>query len=178
MNRIYKINQGLQVPDHTWVYEIVGPEQSHEDGLPITEEQSLACGILSPGEKSSVHIHPIVSHLTFVLSGMLTVQMKDRSNPDPYRITLGPEETVLTEPLTFFQLINDSDTPCKVLYMVAPAFVFLQDAKQNVLYNDAIVLKHNWDELAKMNWKIPELDDIEGIRKRRQAALDLLKLNK
>lgn len=174
MNRIYKIDKGVVVPDGTMVYEIIGPVQSSGAGLPIIEEQSLAFGVLDPTEKSSVHVHPIISHLTWVISGKLTVGMKDKRSSEMYFIDVAPMETVLTEPGTFFQLLNNGDEVCKVLYMVSPAFIFEVDSEGNVVYNDQIVLNFGWEELAKRNWKIPELDDLEKIRVMREESMKRL----
>lgn len=174
MNRIYKIENGVVVPDGTMVYEIIGPVQSQAARLPIIEEQSLAYGELDPGEKSAVHVHPIISHLTWVISGTLTVGMKDKRSTEMYYIEVAPMQTVLTEPGTFFQLLNNGDQICKVLYMVSPAFIF-EVVGGNILYNDQIVLDFGWDELAKRNWKIPELDDLDKIKKMREESLNRLK---
>ena len=37
-----------------------------------------------------------------------------------------------------------------MLYIVTPAFVFETDAGGKVVYNDALVLDHEWDDLAAM----------------------------
>ncbi len=174
MNKIYKITTGVVVPDGTTVYEIIGPVKSKKEGLPIIESESLAFGKLDPGEKSHVHVHPIITHLTWVVSGTLTVGMKDSSSPDMYFLTVQANETVLTEPETFFQLINNSAEPCTVLYIVAPAFIFEVDNKGKVLYNDQIVLDDTWDDLKKKNWIIPELQDMEKIREARKASIKRL----
>ena len=171
MNNIYKIEKGIVVPDGTTVFEIIGVSQSKTEGLPITKEQSLAYGKLAPGEKSKVHVHPVISHLTWVISGQLTVGMKDKKSSEMYFIEVAPRETVLTEPETFFQLINNSDQVCEVLYMVAPAFIFEVNEQGEILYNDQIVLNLGWKELAERNWQIPELEDIETIRKMRDESL-------
>jgi mannose-6-phosphate isomerase-like protein (cupin superfamily) len=175
MNRIYKIENGVVVPDGTTVYEIIGPVQSSNEGLPIIEEHSLAQGVLDPNEKSSVHVHPIISHLTWVISGELTVGMKDKNSEDMYFITVKPNETVLTEPGTFFQLLNNGKDICKVLYIVAPAFIYEVDENGNVLYNDQIVLNMTWEELRKNNWTIPELNNLDEIKKSRIQSLNRLK---
>jgi mannose-6-phosphate isomerase-like protein (cupin superfamily) len=171
MNRIYKIENGVVVPDGTTVYEIIGPIQSKKAGLPIIEEESLAYGELDPEEKSNVHVHPIITHLTWVVSGKLTVGMKDKRSDKMYFIDVAPNETVLTEPGTFFQLINNGSEICKVLYIVAPAFIFEIDDAGTILYNDQIVLDFDWDELERRNWTIPELNDLDLIRKQREESL-------
>lgn len=178
MNRIYKIENGIIVPDGTEVFEIIGPVQSAKAGLPIVEEQSLAYGKLDPGEKSSVHVHPIISHLTWVVSGKLTVGMKDTASKEMYFMEVAPRETVLTQPGTFFQLLNNGTEVCEVLYLVAPAFIFEVAPDGTILYNDQIVLDFGWDELARRGWTIPELADLEKIRRERDASMQRLKNSK
>lgn len=175
MDRIYRIEQGVVVPDGTTVYEIIGPIQSKLAHLPIIEAESLAYGELDPGEKSHVHVHPIITHLTWVVSGTLTVGMKDVANPDMYYLEVNERETVLTEPGTFFQLLNNSGKQCQVLYIVAPAFIYEVDQEGKVLYNDQIVLDLSWDELKQQHWEIPELKDLDKIKAEREASLRRLK---
>lgn len=174
MNRIYKIENGVVVPDGTTVYEIIGPVQSKIAGLPIISEESLAYGELDPGERSHVHVHPIITHLTWVVSGTLTVGMKDAASKEMYYIEVKERQTVLTQPGTFFQLINNSDQQCQVLYIVAPAFIFEVTEQGEILYNDQIVLELSWDELKARNWEIPELKDLEKIKAERLASLERL----
>lgn len=175
MNKIYRIENGVVVPDGTTVYEIIGPVQSSLAKLPIIEEESLAFGELDPGERSHVHVHPIITHLTWVVSGTLTVGMKDKDSSEMYFIEVKEKETVLTQPGTFFQLLNNSDKICQVLYIVAPAFIFEVNEKGEVLYNDQIVLDLSWEQLKAQNWEIPELKDIEKIKVAREASLERLK---
>lgn len=176
MNKIFRIEKGVQVPDGTMVYEIIGPAKSSMEKIPITEEHSLALGILDPNEKSAIHIHPIISHLTWVISGKLTVGMKDKYSDKMYFIDVLPNETVLTEPCTFFQLINNTDEECRVLYIVSPAFIFEVDETGKILYNDQIILNKTWEQLEHDNYKITELDDMEQIKKSRKESLLRLEL--
>lgn len=174
MNRIYRIENGVIVPDGTEVFEIIGPVQSRNARLPIIDAESLAYGELDPGEQSRVHVHPIITHLTWVVSGTLTVGMKDSRSTDVYFIEVKERETVLTEPGTLFQLLNKSSKICQVLYIVAPAFIFEVDQDGQVLYNDQIVLDRSWEDLRNQNWRIPELDDLESITRGREASLKRL----
>lgn len=175
--RIYKIEDGVEVPDGTMVFPIIGPRQQQMADIPIYNDLSLAYGELELGEKSSVHIHPICAHLTYVLSGQLQVKMKDHENEEAYTLNVDANEAVLTKPGTFFQLINRGQMTCRVLYKCTPGFVFELDQKGNVLYNDAIVLPYSWEDLAKMNWKIPELGDLEEIKRKRIESINRMNKN-
>lgn len=172
-DRLYKIEDGVEVPDKTMVFPIIDPEQQRKAGLEIFEPMSLAMGELDKDEKSSIHVHPIIAHVTWVLSGELRVKMKDQEHDEAYELDVAPNQAVLTKPGTFFQLINRGVDTCKILYQCAPAFVFDMDANGQVFYNDAIVLEnYTWETLAQQNWDIPELkEDIESIKKRRQEAI-------
>lgn len=173
-DRVYKIEDGVEVPDKTMVFPILGPRQQQLAGLEIVNQMSLAMGELEKKETSSIHVHPIVAHLTWVLSGSLRVKMKDPNNDEEYYLDVDPMQAVYTAPGTFFQLINRGVDTCKVLYQVAPSFVFDMTPEGEVRYNDAIVLHdYTWEKLKKMNWNIPELDiDLEEIKRNRQEAIN------
>lgn len=179
-DRIYKIEEGIQVPDKTMVFPILGPRQQQLAGLCVVEYMSLAMGELEKDETSSIHVHPVVAHLTWVMSGSLRVKMKDHEHDEAYTLDIDPFQAVYTAPGTFFQLINRGVDTCKVLYQVAPAFVFDIAPDGTVRYNDAIVLHdYTWENLAELNWNIPELDlDIDEVKRGRQAAIDRMNQGK
>ena len=179
-DRVYTIEDGVEVPDKTMVFPILDPEQQRKAGLEIFEPLSLAMGELEKGETSSIHVHPIIAHLTWVLSGQLQVKMKDQEHDEAYTIDVDTNQAVLTKAGTFFQLINRGVDTCKILYQCAPAFVFDMDQNGTVFYNDAIVLEnYTWEKLKQMKWDIPELkEDIEKIKKRRQEAIQRMQSKK
>lgn len=174
MKHVFSVRQGFPVPDGTIVhpmldpYTVSGLRERHDDSL------SLAVGHVPPRTSSRIHVHPLVTQVTWLLSGRLIVKMKDAAEATPYALQLAPEQAALTRPGTFFQLVNSTDRACRVLYIVAPAFLFQCDDDGSVLYNDAVVLEQDWDELAAADWKVPALADIEGIRQRRQQVRDHL----
>jgi mannose-6-phosphate isomerase-like protein (cupin superfamily) len=171
MKQLFKVEDGIKVPDGTMVHPIIGPRQMFEARIGMFEHMSLVMGDLPPKTESGIHIHPICEHLTWVISGCLTVRMKDPSVEQPYTLEVSENQLVLTRAGTFFQLINHSDKPVKTLYGCAPAYVFELDADGNIVYNDQIVPNKSWEELAKMNWQLPEMTDLALIRKNRAAAL-------
>jgi hypothetical protein len=69
---------------------------------------SLAVGEIPPQCASRPHLHPLVAQVTWVLDGRLRVRMKEPSSPDPYELELGRGAGVLTEPMTFLQLVFDA----------------------------------------------------------------------
>jgi hypothetical protein len=174
MKHVFKVGDAVVVPDGTSVYPIIGPRQLFEDKLPMFAGMSLAMGELPPHTVSEIHIHPIVDHLTWVVQGELTVRMKGPEDENDYQFEVATEQLALTKAQTFFQLINNTDRTVTTLYGVAPAFVFELDDDGNILYNDQIVPGLSWKELRERDWKIPEMSDIEEIRKLRLEALKRL----
>lgn len=176
MRKVFQFGEGIKVPDETFLYEMLGPRQQHSEGLPIIGGMSMAMGDLPPGISSDVHVHPVIAHFAFCLSGTLTVRMKDPASTEPYLLDMKPREAAYTAPGTFFQLINRSDAKVEVLYYCSPAFVFEQNEAGDVIYNDAHVLEGlTWEDLARMDWHVPALDDIEGIRRKREESLARLR---
>lgn len=141
------------MPDGTLVSPFLNP-LDRLSGLPaqLIEGFSLAAGILEPRVKSKIHLMPWVTQVTFVRRGTLQVRMKAEQNPAPYALQLSRDQAVLTEPGTFFQLINETDEACEVLYLVSPAYIFEQVTGQN-LYDDAVVLAEDWETLERNHWQ-------------------------
>jgi hypothetical protein len=114
---------------------------------------------------------PLVTQVTFVLGGRLEVWMKDPDGTGPYSLQITAEQAVLTRPGTFLQFRNHTDDPCRVLYIVSPAYVFLME-EGKVIYDDSVVLEEGWEELEKINWKPAKLRSLDSIRKDRHAAIE------
>jgi mannose-6-phosphate isomerase-like protein (cupin superfamily) len=162
MNKIFKIGGGFKVPDGTIVHSILDPQLLKREGPKMVGDLSLALGEIPPKTVSKIHIHPIVSQLTWVVSGNLKVKMKDHSMDKPYSLELKSEEAAFTEAGTFFQLINEDSETCRVLYIVSPAFLFELDKEGRVLYNDAVVFDEGWKDLPKIN----NLNKVRDLRSR------------
>ncbi|MBI2343975.1 MAG: cupin domain-containing protein [Deltaproteobacteria bacterium] len=174
MQKIFSADSGFHVPDGTIVHSIVDPRMTCQTGVEWVDACSLAQGVIPEGVTSKIHVHPIVTQCTYVLSGRLSVRMKDPRVAEPYLLALNVGETVVTRPGTFFQLINPHHDACKVLYIVAPAFLFDAD-ETGVRYNDAIVLEASWEALATARWHVPQLKEISNLAKDRAAAIQRLR---
>jgi len=61
-------------------------------------------------------------------------------------------EAVITEPGAFFQLINNTDQACEVLYIVTPAYLFEMNDHE-IAYDDSLVLDESWDDLKMADWR-------------------------
>ena len=175
MNRIFAPGEGFVVPDGTIVHSLLDAAALGQDAGEWAEAMSLALGRIPPRMASRIHLHPVVTQATWVISGQLTVVMKDSTADAPYALDLVAEQAALTLPGTLFQLVNRSAVECRVLYIVVPAFVYEVGAGGEVLYNDALVFDLDWDELAASGWAAAELHDLEVIRAARRAAKDRLR---
>jgi mannose-6-phosphate isomerase-like protein (cupin superfamily) len=130
---------------------LVSPFLSSEDnqsGLPhnLLDGFSIAAGTIEPGLKSKIHVMPFVTQVTFVRQGELKVCMKAAQDDIPYTLIVKNNQAIVTESGTFFQLINETEESCEVLYIVSPAYLFEQ-LNGMVVYDDAAVLDEDWNTL-------------------------------
>jgi mannose-6-phosphate isomerase-like protein (cupin superfamily) len=178
MNKVFTIGQGFQVPDETIVSPFLNSKDSKSD-LPwdLVEGFSIAAGEIAPNSKSKIHVMPLVQQVTFVLSGKLEVCMKDIHTPSPYTLALGENQAVLTLAGTFLQLINYTDSPCRVLYIVNPPYLFDKEDDQ-ILYDDSICFDEDWKALADWNWQPPRLREANLNAESRRAAAERVALRK
>ncbi len=175
MDKIFSAGEGFPVPDGTIVHSVLDPAALSRSTGEWMEDISIAVGHIAPRTMSKIHLHAVVNQVTWVLSGELTVKMKDPRASAPYTLDVSGEQAVITRPGTFLQLINRSDADCKVLYIVTPAFVFVTDTGGEVIHNDAMVLDHGWDDLAAMEWTLPDLVETEAIQASRREAQEKLR---
>ena len=156
MKHVFSVDRFHRVPDGTLVSPFFNP-RDNTSGLPedLFADFSIAAGIIDPHSASKIHLMPLVSQVTYVLQGQVEIWMKDENTSRPYNLELVAEQAVLTRPKTFFQLVNKTDTPCHVLYIVSPAYVFLQNEQGSIIYDDSIVFDEDWKTLADMNWVLP-----------------------
>jgi hypothetical protein len=172
MNHVFSIEHGFTVPDGTVVYPFLNSKDSMSQ-LPwdLTDGVSLAVGDIAPMSRSRIHVHPIVTLITWVVSGELHLTMKDPVSLAPYTLKLHPEQAAVSRPYTFLQHINNHSQPCRLLYIVSPAYTYALDDQQCVMYDDAIVTLLAWDALAQQGWTIPEITNLNQIRRDRENAL-------
>ncbi len=174
MNRVFSVAEPILLPDGTLLSEIVGPATFSREKIVAASDVSVALGLIRGSSASEIHIHPIVSQVTFVVSGSLKIKMKGPSDAHPYLVQLKARQSVLTQAGTFFQLINDTDSDCEALYIVGPPFVFETDSAGNVLYNDALVLGKDWEALAQKKWDYLSSTDFEHLKNTRVESLKRL----
>lgn len=176
MQQVFRLTNGFMVPDETIVYPFLNSKDA-KSGIPwdISDFTSLAVGLIAPFTASRIHVHPIVTLITWVIQGHLTIKMKDKGNPMPYEVEIGPEQAALIEPGTMLQHINRTDMVCRALYIVSPAYVYLPSSGATTGYDDAIILYRDWDALAQEDWSLPELVDLASIQNARASAITKLK---
>ena len=71
---------------------------------------------------------------------------------------------------TFFQLINQTTSPCRVLYIVSPAYLFEMEKDGRVRYDDAMIIDRHWDDLESLGWNPPEIAKSGITEEAREAA--------
>ena len=96
---------------------------------------------------------PLITQVTFVLSGSLEVTTKDLQDENPTVDILEPKQAILTKPGSLVQFRNVGNDPCQVLYIVSPAYLFEMDENGAVIYDDSFIVQENWDQLRLQNWK-------------------------
>jgi hypothetical protein len=198
MRKIDKMNKLIKckdkdfflVPDGTLVNPFLSSKDS-TSGLPwdLLDEVSIAAGVIIPGKVSKIHVHPYITQITLLISGELKIHMKDPGTTDPrYVIDLKRPKSssdafgfttaaTLAKPGTFFQLDNSSGKkPAKVLYITSPSYIFEpgETTDAQPIYDDAITVGDDWEELANQNWNPPVLNDpSNSYAARQQASLRL-----
>ena len=89
---------------------------------------------------SAIHVHPVVTQVTYVVSGRLTVRMRGPDDAEPNESVAEPGAAIVTEPGIPVQLANRTDEDIHVLYVTSPAYVSVRDDGRSV-YDDAILLE-------------------------------------
>lgn len=153
MRKIFSLGEGFNVPDGTFIHSIIDPRVTNQ------EDVSFTFGRIPAGITSKIHVHPVIKQLTWIVSGKLTIKMKDSISDAPYTLELAKNQMALTEAGTFFQMSNKSNEECSVIYVNVPGFVFEMGSDGSVLYNDAIVFDQNWEELPKTDWNVEQLKE-------------------
>ena len=77
----------------------------------------------------------------------------------------------------FPQLINRTETPCRVLYIVSPPYLFDKGGDQ-VIYDDYIRFDEDWKELEDWNWQPPGLYEANLNAEFRLVAAERVALRK
>jgi mannose-6-phosphate isomerase-like protein (cupin superfamily) len=170
----------MTVPDGTQVSAFLNATDSSLDDVPagLLDAMSIAAGRIAPGVRSWIHAHPALSQVTYVVSGALTVKMKDPREPEPYLLEVPAGSGVVTQPGTLLQLRNESTRHVEVLYIVSPSYVFEVGEDGRVSHDDSILVAEDWAELGPGEWDAYATDEaLRAARTRRTEALERLAAN-
>jgi mannose-6-phosphate isomerase-like protein (cupin superfamily) len=169
MNKIFKPIGFFTVPDGTDVSPFLNATDPMQHDVPwgALAEMSIAAGRIGPGVISWIHTHPVVTQVTYLVSGRLDIRMKDPKAGEPYTLELRAGEAVLTEPRTLFQLRNMSDGVANVLYITSPPYVF-ESVDEKVIYDDAVLIAKTWEDLDAVVPRLGTTVD-EGLASRTSA---------
>jgi mannose-6-phosphate isomerase-like protein (cupin superfamily) len=180
MNRLFRPAGYFTVPDGTDVSPFLNATDSEQTDVPwgALGDMSIAAGRIKPGTVSWIHMLPLASQVTYLVSGRLQIRMKDSGSSHPYQLDLRPGDAALNGPGTLFQLVNLGSDTADVLYIVSPSYVFeMQDGV--VLYDDAVLVAESWDELEAAKYDVPALRmSVDGVARQRAQSLGRLRAKK
>ncbi|MFE5672016.1 hypothetical protein ACFQ58_10465 [Agromyces sp. NPDC056523] len=180
MDRIFEAGEYFTVPDGTDVSAFLNATDVTQKNLPwdAVGDVSIASGRVPAGVHSWVHVLPVVTQVTYIVGGQLTVRMKDVDRPRFYDNALTSGQAVVARPGTLNQLRNDTDLDAYVLYIVSPSYVFHMEGDE-VVYDDAVLVTQTWEELLEHDYEVPQLRiDVADVWAKRDAARRSLKTTK
>jgi mannose-6-phosphate isomerase-like protein (cupin superfamily) len=154
MNHTFKPKDYFTVRDGTDVAPFMNGMDLGQPDLPWGSlgEMSIAAGRIGPGITSWIHLHPIVTQITYVVSGQLRVHMKSSDTTSPYQLDLQAREAAVTRPGTLLQLENRTDEAVEVLYINSPPWLYEATADNQLVYDDAVIVARTWEELEAANY--------------------------
>lgn len=147
-NRTFEPRGYFTVPDGTDVSPFLNATDTQQTDVPwdALGDMSIASGRINPGVVSWIHYHPVLTQVTYVVSGRLVVLMRGARDPAPYSLELENGQAAITGPGTFFQVRNASYDVVEVLYIASPAYIFEIEGGR-VLHDDAVLVAKSWEEL-------------------------------
>jgi mannose-6-phosphate isomerase-like protein (cupin superfamily) len=175
--RVFSIRDWIEIPDGTSVAPFFNPKDCTSK-LPwdLTDDFSISAGEIK--HKSSIQTLPLVTQVMFVLSGKISVVLKEAEQDAPITLSAEANEAVLMKPGSIFQLLNADKEPCKVLYIVSPAYLFELDETGSVVYDDTFIVNESWSDLEQQNWKLLGLASKESLKIARDESYQRLALRK
>jgi mannose-6-phosphate isomerase-like protein (cupin superfamily) len=165
VNKTFFPHDWVKVPDETEVAAFLNATDSTNTDLPwqVLGEVSIAAGRIRGNTQSWVHMHPVVTVITYVTSGELRIRMKDGVAERAYDLRLHSGQAAVAEPGTLMQLCNDGSVTAEVLYIVSPSYVFDEENKE-LRYDDAVLIARTWNEVETR-------PDIKALRFSREDVL-------
>jgi mannose-6-phosphate isomerase-like protein (cupin superfamily) len=176
MNRVFEPCSYFTVRDGTDVSAFLNANDVNQSDLPYGSLSgfSIAAGRIGAHKRSWIHMHPVVTQVTYVVSGNLVFRMKGPEDSNTYPLETKAGQAVVTRPGTLFQLQNQSSTPANVLYIVSPPYVFEMEGDR-VVYDDAILVARSWEEREVAEYDFSALKlTIADVVTKRDAAVERL----
>ena len=105
MNKLFEIQEFFPIPDGTLLSPFLNSKDANSD-LPfdLVDEFSIAGGEIKAGVKSEIHVLPLVTQVTFVLDGSVTIKMQGEEDSEPYTQEVGRNQAAFTPPGTCINL--------------------------------------------------------------------------
>lgn len=178
MKQIFEPKDFFTIPDNTLIAPFLNSKDSTSN-LPfdLIDGFSAALGLVKQQTESLIHFHPHVVQVNYIISGKVNLKMKGTTDSYPYEIELKQGQAAIVQKNEFFQLKNPFAEDCQILYLVSPAYLFELSKSGEVIYDDAIVLNENWQELESQNWNLNKFKSNRSLAARKRS-LERLKKNK
>ena len=122
---IFQPESFVLAADHTEICAFLNPYDTRSGPLPdpAAHGVSVAAGRIGPGVRSAVHVHPVLTQITYVTAGTLTALMRDPRGTEAYRVEVPAGAATRTDCGTLLQLCNETDGAVEALYVSAPAYI-------------------------------------------------------
>ena len=135
--RVFRPGEFVPAPDGTEVDPFLNSADARTGRRPgMPDGLGLAAGRIGPGVTSAIHVHPVVTQVTYVVAGELTVRTRESEGTAPRECAVRPGEALVAEPGMPVQFANRTETAVHVLYVTSPAYVTSDEDG----YDDAILL--------------------------------------
>ena len=108
MNRVFEPCSYFTVRDGTDVSAFLNANDVNQSDLPYGSLSgfSIAAGRIGAHKRSWIHMHPVVTQVTYVVSGNLVFRMKGPEDSNTYPLQTKAGQAVVTRPGRLFQLQN------------------------------------------------------------------------
>jgi hypothetical protein len=171
MDRVFAAQGYVTVPDGTDVCAFLNATDLTQD-VPwgALGDLSIAAGRIGAGRESWVHMHPVVTVVTYLIQGRLTIRMKEPEAEGYYELSLTSRQAAVAEPGTLVQLRNQEDVDAEVLYIASPSYVFEVEGDR-VLYDDAVLVAESWEDVAVNYDRAAALLAGSDVKRRRMESL-------
>jgi hypothetical protein len=120
MDHIFRPRGFFRIKDGTDLSPFLNATDANQMDVPwgVLGDMSIAAGRIGPKIHPWVHVQPFVTQATYLISGTLSVRMKDSLAARHYDLNLCPGDAVVTALGTLLQFRNNSEGIAEVLYII------------------------------------------------------------